>query len=134
MFVFKSGLAPHINNVELGEHGRNRTNVWEYAGATSFGVTRDEELAAHPTVKPIAMVADAIMDVSNYGDLVLDPFSGSGTTILAAEATGRRAAAIELDPGYVDVAIKRWQKHTGQSAVHAESQRTFAEIAEARHG
>jgi len=132
VFVFKNGTAPHINNVELGKHGRNRTNVWEYAGVNSFGATRDDDLAAHPTVKPVAMVADALLDVSKRGGLVLDPFLGSGTTILAAERTGRRAAAIELDAHYVDVAIKRFQKQTGKAATLAETGESFEAVRTAR--
>jgi DNA modification methylase len=104
VFVFKSGGASHINNIELGKHGRNRTNVWEYRGINSFGHDRDELLQVHPTVKPVALVADAIRDCSKRGDIILDPFGGSGTTIIAAEKTDRRAAVIEIDPGYVDAA------------------------------
>ena len=111
--VFKAGRAPHINNVELGRHGRNRANVWDYRGVNSFGGDRDEALEMHPTVKPVAMVADAILDCSMRGGIVLDAFAGSGTTILAAERTGRRARAIELEPHYVDVAIRRFQDATG---------------------
>jgi DNA modification methylase len=99
-FVFKNGTRPHINNVELGRFGRNRTNVWNYAGASSFGSTRDTELAMHPTVKPLSLVADAILDCSKRGGIVLDAFAGSGTTLIAAEKTGRRGYGIELDPHY----------------------------------
>ncbi|WP_254437965.1 site-specific DNA-methyltransferase [Ruegeria arenilitoris] len=123
--IFKKPGAPHINNVELGKHGRNRTNVWDYAGVNSFGAGREADLADHPTVKPTALVADAIMDVSHRGDVVLDAFGGSGATLLAAEKTGRRARLIELDPAYVDVAIRRWQDMTGESAVHAVTGQTF---------
>ena len=123
--VFKKPGAPHINNVELGKHGRNRTNVWDYAGVNSFGKGREADLADHPTVKPTALVADAIMDVSHRGSIVLDPFGGSGATLLAAERTGRRARLIELDPAYVDVAIRRWQEMTGQNAVHAATGEPF---------
>lgn len=123
--VFRKPGAPHINNVALGRHGRNRTNVWDYAGVNSFGATRDADLADHPTVKPTALVADALMDVSHRGDVVLDAFGGSGATLLAAEKTGRRARLIELDPAYVDVALRRWQAMTGQAAVHAESGESF---------
>lgn len=130
--VFKNGKASHQNNVELGKHGRYRTNVWTYAGANAFSTTRKEDLSAHPTVKSLAMVADAIRDVSSRGDLVLDPFSGSGTTILAAERTGRRAAAIEIEPRYVDVAIERWQRLTGDVAVLAIDGRSFHEVREER--
>ncbi|WP_241481065.1 site-specific DNA-methyltransferase [Ruegeria sp. ANG-S4] len=123
--IFKKPDAAHINNVELGKHGRNRTNVWDYAGVNSFGAGREADLADHPTVKPTALVADAIMDVSHRGDVVLDAFGGSGATLLAAEKTGRRARLIELDPAYVDVAIRRWQEMTGESAVHAVTGQTF---------
>src|SRR6056297_1512131 len=125
--VFRKPGAPHINNVELGKHGRNRTNVWDYAGVNSFGKGREADLADHPTVKPTALVADAIMDVTHRGDIVLDCFGGSGSTLLAAEKTGRKARLIELDPLYVDVAIRRWQEMTGQKAVHAVTGETFEE-------
>lgn len=134
VFVFRVGNAPHLNNVELGRHGRNRTNVWNYAGVNTFRAGRMDELALHPTVKPVAMVADAIRDVSRRNDLVLDPFGGSGTTIIAAEKTGRRARAIEIDHYYVDVAVRRWQRFTGKVAVHAETGKSFEEIAEQRLG
>ncbi|MXU66595.1 hypothetical protein GSH16_14190 [Rhodobacteraceae bacterium KN286] len=123
--IFKKPGAAHTNNVELGKHGRNRTNVWDYAGVNSFGAGREADLADHPTVKPTALVADAIMDVSQRGDLVLDMFGGSGATLLAAEQTGRRARLIELDPAYVDVAIRRWQQMTGNMAVHAATGESF---------
>lgn len=126
--VFKSGTEPHQNNVELGKHGRYRTNCWEYAGANSFSRTRDADLASHPTPKPISLVSDAILDVTKPGWLVLDPFMGSGTTIMAAERTGRRAAGIEIDPLYVDTAIRRWQAKTGQEATLDGDGRTFAEV------
>ena len=125
--VFKKPGAPHINNVELGRHGRNRSNVWDHAGVNSFGAAREADLADHPTVKPTALVADAIMDVSRRGDVVLDAFGGSGATLLAAEKTGRRARLIELDPAYVDVAIRRWQALTGQDAVLSRTGETFVE-------
>lgn len=127
-FVWKNGNAPHINNFELGQHGRNRTNVWDYAGVNTMRPGRHDELAMHPTVKPVAMVADAIKDCSRRRSIVLDPFSGSGSTIIAAERTGRRAYAIELDPTYVDVAIRRWQSYTGKSATLAADGRSFDEI------
>ena len=130
--VFKSGTAAHINNVELGRHGRHRTNVWEYPGFSGFGAERAEALAMHPTVKPVALMADAILDCSRRGGIVLDGFAGSGTTLLAAERTGRRGYGIEIDPRYVDVAIRRLAAHAGLEAVHAESGRTFAEIEAAR--
>ena len=114
--VFKSGNSPHRNNVQLGKHGRYRTNIWEYDGMNSFQSGRDDKLAMHPTVKPTALVADAILDCSNRKDIVLDPFAGSGTTILAAERTGRLARCIELDPQYVDVALHRFWTLTGERA------------------
>jgi DNA modification methylase len=129
VFVFKAGKAPHINNVELGRHGRNRTNVWLYPGAASFGAGRDVALAMHPTVKPVALIADAILDCSRRNGLILDPFVGSGTTIIAAERTGRRARAIELDPKYVDAAVRRWQAKTGRAAIHAETRESFNDVA-----
>jgi hypothetical protein len=132
VFVFKAGSGPHINNVDLGKHGRYRTNVWDYAGVNSLKAGRLEELSLHPTVKPVALVADAILDCSNRGGLVLDCFLGSGTTLIAAEKTGRRAAGMELDPVYVDTALRRWQEFTGQEPVHAESGRTFTAEAAAR--
>ena len=109
VFVFKSGSAPHINNIELGKHGRNRTNVWDYPGANSFKTDLNEALAIHPTVKPIALVADAIRDCSKPRGLILDPFGGSGTTLLAAERTNRTASLMELDPHYCDVILGRYQ-------------------------
>jgi hypothetical protein len=128
IFVFKSGTAAHINNFGLGDTGRHRSNVWEYPGQNTFGPNRDEDLADHPTVKPVALVADAIRDCSHRGGLILDPFSGSGTTILAAERTRRRARCIELDPRFVDVAIQRWRRRTGQPATHEASGLTFEEL------
>jgi ParB/RepB/Spo0J family partition protein len=128
VFAFCREGAARTNNVQLGKFGRNRTNVWNYPGMNSFpprGRTRG--LDYHPTVKPIAMVADAILDVTPRGGIVLDPFSGSGTTILAAEKTGRRGYGMDLDPRYVDTTIERWQRMTGQAAVHA-SGKTFEEI------
>jgi DNA modification methylase len=110
VFVFKKGNASHKNRVELGRHGRCRTNVWDYPGLASFGPNRLEQLADHPTIKHCAMIADAIRDVTDRNDIVIDPFCGSGTTILAAAKTGRRARTIELDPKYVDVAVRRWEK------------------------
>lgn len=114
--VFKNGNAPHINNVELGKHGRNRTNVWDYAGVNAFGEER-KHLAIHPTVKPVQMVADAIMDCSNRGDRILDAFSGSGTTLIAAERTGRRGFGLEIEPKYVDATLRRFRALTGEEPV-----------------
>ncbi|MEL7042965.1 MAG: site-specific DNA-methyltransferase [Pseudomonadota bacterium] len=108
VFVFKSGTKPHINNVSLGKHGRNRTNVWSYAGANAFSETRADDLAMHPTVKPLDLVKDAILDCSKRGGIVLDAFAGSGTTLLAAHQTGRVGCGIELDPAYCDVILKRF--------------------------
>jgi DNA modification methylase len=130
--VFKAGKGAHINNVALGKHGRNRTNVWKYPGANSMSRGRTRKLALHPTVKPVALVADAILDASHRSGVVLDPFGGSGTTILAAERTGRRARVIEIEPKYVDVAIERWRLMTGNSAVHAETGLTFEETTDHR--
>jgi DNA modification methylase len=127
IFVFKNGSAPHINNIELGIHGRNRTNVWDYPGVNSLRDGRRDELALHPTVKPVALVADAILDCSKRGGIVLDCFGGSGTTLIAAERTGRRGYVMELDPAYVDVTVRRFQKLTGEQAIHAETQRTFGD-------
>jgi DNA modification methylase len=132
VFVAKVGTAPHTNNVQLGKFGRYRSNVWDYAGINTFGKTRMADLADHPTVKPIALVADAIRDVTHAGEIVLDAFMGSGTTILGAERTKRRGYGIEIDPGYVDVAIRRWEKMTGEAAVLASTGQTFAEVAQER--
>ena len=133
VFVFKKGTAPHVNNVQLGRFGRYRTNVWRYPGLNSFGKERSDSLASHPTVKPVSLIADAIRDCSKRGALVLDPFAGSGTTIMAAERTSRCAAAMEIDPIYVDTAIRRWQRHTGKTAVHADSGQSFEQIKMERH-
>lgn len=130
--VWKKGKAPHVNTIELGAHGRYRTNVWTYAGANTFRRGRMEDLASHPTVKPCALVADAIKDCSKAGELVLDPFGGSGTTLIAAEKTRRHARLIELDPTYVDLTIRRWEKLTKREAVHAETGKAFAETAAER--
>src|SRR6266481_1581010 len=113
VFVYRVGTAPHLNMVELGRHGRNRTNVWDYASVNSLRGGRREDLALHPTVKPTGLVADAILDVTRHGDLVLDLFLGSGTTLMAAERTGRRFRGLDIDPAYVDVAIERWSARTG---------------------
>jgi DNA modification methylase len=134
VFVFGRGGAKRVNNVQLGRHGRNRTNVWNYPGANTFARTgRTRGLELHPTVKPIALVADAILDATLRGDIVLDPFCGSGTTILAAERVGRRGYGIELDPLYVDLAISRWQRLTKQTAVHV-SGKTFDALRAERRG
>ncbi len=130
VFVFKHGRKPHRNNVMLGMHGRNRSNVWSYPCASSFSRSGDEGnlLSLHPTVKPAAMVADAIMDATCRRDIVLDGFLGSGTTLIAAERTGRRCFGLELDPLYVDTIVRRWQEFTKNDARHAVSGRSFADI------
>ncbi|WP_052200729.1 DNA methyltransferase [Terriglobus sp. TAA 43] len=126
IFVFKTNGGPHRNNIMLGKYGRNRTNVWQYPSASTMSRQGEENLLSlHPTVKPIAMVADAILDCSKRGDIVLDSFLGSGTTLLAAERVGRICYALELDPLYVDVAIRRWQAITGEQAINAVSGRAF---------
>jgi hypothetical protein len=114
VFVFKKGTAPHVNTFGLGESGRHRANVWDYAGVSALSKTGLEELAMHPTVKPVAMIVDALKDCSARGDIVLDNFGGSGSTLIAAEKCGRRARLIEFDAGYCDVIIKRWQAYTGK--------------------
>ncbi|MDG1287388.1 MAG: DNA methyltransferase [Rickettsiales bacterium] len=127
--VFKHGNEPHLNNIELGKHGRYRTNVWDYAGVNSFAGNQSD-LAMHPTVKPVRMVADAIKDCTKRGQLVLDPFAGSGTTLIAAEKSGRIARCIELDPLYCDTIIRRWQDYTGQEVAHVNSDKTFNQLNE----
>jgi DNA modification methylase len=117
VFVYRVGDAPHTNTVELGKHGRNRTNVWDYASVNSMRGSRREDLALHPTVKPVAMVADAICDVTRQGELVLDIFLGSGTSLIAAERSRRRFRGVDIDPAYVDVAVTRWEQLTGGEAV-----------------
>jgi DNA modification methylase len=127
--IFRVGQAPHLNNVELGRHGRSRSNVWHYAGVNAFRAGRMEELRSHPSAKPVALVSDAIKDCTRRGDVVLDTFCGSGTTILAAERVGRNARALEIEPRFVDVAIRRWQAFTRRDARHAESGLSFDEVA-----
>jgi DNA modification methylase len=124
VFVYRVGDAPHTNAVELGKHGRNRTNVWDYASVNSLKGSRREDLALHPTVKPVAMVADAICDVTRQGELVLDIFLGSGTSLIAAERVGRRFRGLDIDPAYVDVAMIRWSEITGKEPelVHRTSE------------
>ncbi len=141
--VYKKGDAPHINAVKQGRYGRNRSNVWAYSGVNSFGKDRLKELALHPTVKPIALVVDALRDASLKGDIVLDTFLGSGTTLLAAERADRKCRGLEFEPKYVDVAIARWQDFTRRDAILDETGETFVEVkarrsqeaaaAEARH-
>jgi DNA modification methylase len=127
VLVFRTGSGPHHNNVQLGRFGRNRSNVWRYPGINSFSRKTEEVnlLELHPTVKPVALVADAILDCTGRGDIVLDGFLGSGTTLMAAERTGRRCFGIELDPLYVDTIVQRWQRLTGDTARHAASGAPF---------
>jgi DNA modification methylase len=134
VFVHKNGQGPYLNNVQLGRFGRNRSNVWNYPGANSFSRKKGRpRLDLHPTAKPIALVSDAVLDCTERGDIVLDAFIGSGTTILAAARTGRRCYGIELNPRYVDTAIKRWQEFTGREALNDEGQ-TFNKVAIERRG
>jgi hypothetical protein len=130
VFVFKYGRDRHRNNVQLGQFGRNRSNVWRYPGANSFSRSGDEGnlLALHPTVKPVALVADAILDCTARGDLVLDGFLGSGTTLIAAERVGRHCYGLEIDPVYIDTIVRRWQAFTGDSARHESSGKSFNEV------
>ena len=132
IFVFKKGTAPHTNSFGLGETGRYRTNVWDYAGISSISASRGDELAMHPTVKPVAMIADAIKDCSRRGEIILDCFGGSGSTLIAAEKTGRRARLIEYDPLYCDTIIRRWERHSGKRAVLADTGIAFEEVSETR--
>ncbi len=132
VFVFKVGTGPHTNSFGLGETGRYRTNVWDYAGISSLGAKRMEELAMHPTVKPVALVADAIRDCSRRGETVLDVFGGSGSTLIAAETCGRTARLLEYDPAYCDTIIKRWETYTGKRATLDGDSRTFEEVADVR--
>ena len=131
VFVFKTGRGRHRNNVQLGQFGRNRSNVWQYPGVNSFSRKTEEGnlLALHPTVKPVALVADAILDCTARNDIVLDGFLGSGTTVIAAERTGHMCYGLELDPGYIDTIIRRWQALTGGIARHAVSGRGFDDLA-----
>jgi DNA modification methylase len=127
IFVWKNGRGRHTNNIELGRHGRNRSNVWTYSGANSFSAERLDTLAMHPTVKPVGLVADAIRDCSRRGDIVLDSFGGSGTTLIACERTQRKVRLIEIDPLYCDQTIRRWQKLTGRAGVHAMTNVPFVD-------
>lgn len=130
--VFKKGKAPHVNNVALGKHGRWRSNIWTYPGASSLGSDARRGLQEHPTVKPVAMLEDALLDMTNRGDIVLDPFLGSGSTLIAAEKTGRRCRGLELDPLYVDVILRRYHEVMGQHGVLIETGETFPEVAARR--
>lgn len=130
--VFKVDGGPHQNNIEQGRHGRNRSNVWQYPGVNTFRKGRLQDLTVHPTVKPVALVADAIKDCTRRSDIILDPFIGSGTTILAAERTGRRAFGLEIDAAYVDAAVRRWQDATKRDASLESTGQTFDELAATR--
>lgn len=132
VFVFKKGTVPHTNSFGLGENGRYRTNVWDYAGISSISASRGDELAMHATVKPVAMIADAIKDCSRRGEVIFDCFGGSGSTLIAAEKTGRRARLIEYDPLYCDTIIRRWEQHSGKHAVCSESGATFEDVSQQR--
>jgi DNA modification methylase len=133
--IFKKGKAQHINNVLLGKAaGRWRSNAWRYAGASSLGSDARKGLKDHPTVKPVAMLEDALLDLTNPGEIVLDAFAGSGSTLIAAERTRRRCFAIELDPIYVDLIVRRWEEVTGEEAVHAASGMTMDELRAERFG
>ena len=130
--VFKYGSAPHQDNVKLGKFGRYRTNVWKHRGLSSFGKGRQEALDMHPTVKPVGVMADIVKDCTKRGDIVLDPFLGSGSTLIAAERTGRRCYGAELEPRYMDVTLTRWEQMTGRQAIHPASGLTFAALRQAR--
>ncbi len=130
--VFRVGQSQHLNTVQLGRFGRDRSNVWRYAGANTFRSGRMDDLQAHPTVKPTAMIADAIKDCTRRGDVVLDLFCGSGATLLAAERVGRKGYGIEIDPQYADVAVRRWQAATGRDAVHAETGEIYTDVGKRR--
>lgn len=132
VFVFKMGTAPHVNTFGLGESGRYRTNVWDYAGINSFGAGRDDDLSMHPTVKPVALIADAIEDCSRRGEIVLDGFGGSGSTMIAAEKVGRQARLVEFDPTYCDTIVRRWQSYTGKKAVLALTGQAFEDVEDER--
>ena len=131
IFVFKQGTAEHTNSFGLGDTGRYRTNVWDYAGISSIGTNRSSELAMHPTVKPVALIADAIRDCSRRGDIVLDCFGGSGSTLMAAEKTGRRARLIEYDELYCDTIVRRWEQLTGKRATRALDGLDFEQVGDA---
>ncbi len=132
--VFRVGSEAHLNNIELGRNGRNRSNVWHYAGINTFRAGKTDDLSVHPTVKPVRMVADALKDCTRPRDIVLDAFSGSGTTLLAAERVGRQARAIEIEPRYVDVTIRRWQSFTGRDALLHADGKTLEEVRAERVG
>jgi len=130
--LFKKGAASNVNNISLGKRGRHRTNLWTYPGASSLGSDTRKGLQDHPTVKPTAMLQDALIDLTNRGEIVLDPFLGSGSTLIAAENTGRVCCGIELDPLYVDVIIRRYEAETGAAVILADSGETFEKVAARR--
>jgi hypothetical protein len=132
VFVFKKGTAPHINTFGLGESGRHRSNVWDYAGVSGLSKSGLDELAMHPTVKSVAMIVDALKDCSKRGDIVLDNFGGSGSTLIAAEKCGRRARLIEYDPIYCDTIVRRWQKYSGKRATLLHDGSAFCDVELAR--
>jgi DNA modification methylase len=127
--LFKKGTAPHVNNVELGKRGRWRSNVWSYPGASSLGSDARRGLKDHPTVKPTAMLEDALLDLTNRGDIATDPFLGSGSTLIAADKTGRVCRGVELDPLYVDVIVRRYEAASGEAAFLVETGETFESLA-----
>jgi DNA modification methylase len=130
--LLKKGAAPHVNNVELGKRGRWRSNVWTYPGASSLGSDARRGLKDHPTVKPTALLEDALLDLTNRGDIVIDPFLGSGSTLIAAEKTKRMCRGVELDPLYVDVIVRRYEAATGNLAVLTETGEAFEAVAPRR--
>jgi hypothetical protein len=130
VFVFKKGQAPHINNVELGRYGRNRSNVWDYPGQNVLNAGSKSKLSIHPTAKPVGLVADAIRDCSNRNGIILDPFGGAGSTLIAAERTGRKARLIEVEPRFVDATVKRWQTVTGKTAINEATGARFGSESE----
>lgn len=132
VFIWKIGTAPHTNNFGLGETGRHRTNVWDYHGVSALTATGAEALDMHPTVKPVALIEDALKDCSRRGEIILDPFGGSGSTLIAAQKCGRVARSIEFEPHYCDTIIARYQRYTGETATLASTGQTFEEVAEAR--
>lgn len=134
VFIGKRRGEPHRNNVELGKHGRNRTNVWEYGGANGGARSEVDEFSVHPTVKPVALLQDVMLDVTSVGERVMDPFLGSGSTLLAAERVCRACLGMEISPAYVDVTIDRWQRMTRMEAVHAETGVSFAGMRDQRNG
>jgi DNA modification methylase len=130
--LFRSGAAQHVNNVQLGKNGRSRSNIWKYAGASSLGSDARRGLKDHPTVKPTAMLRDALLDLSNPGEIVLDPFLGSGSTLIAADGTGRVCRGVEIDPRFVDVIVRRYQEVSGKPALLIATGETFADLAARR--